>query len=69
MPSSLAAAMVEAVSAELKEKLENPIKFQWGSVSAGVPAADVNGYEAGVLIDLCRAIVPRREPQGNQGSL
>lgn len=58
LPRFLASqAMAGAVSAELRQKLENPLKFQWGSVSAGVPAADVNGYEAGVLIDLCRAIV------------
>jgi hypothetical protein len=58
LPRFLASqAMADAISAELREKLGNPIKFQWASVSAGVPAADVNGYEAGVLIDLCRAIV------------
>lgn len=29
--------MSEAVSAELRAKMENPLKFQWGFGGAGVP--------------------------------
>lgn len=44
------------VSAELGEKLLNPLVFQWDSGVAEVPPATVKGYEASLLIDLCNAI-------------
>jgi P63C domain len=39
---------------ELIEKLDNPIKFQWGS--AGTNQA-FNGYDVTILIDVCKAII------------
>ncbi len=44
------------VSAEMREKLENPIKFQWGTGGAGMPPATIHGFSADLLIDLCQAI-------------
>ncbi len=48
--------MAEYVSAELAEKLRNPIVFQWDVGVTGIPPATVKGYEASLLIDLCNAI-------------
>ena len=50
-------AMTKAVGADLRAKLENPLKFQWGSGGAEQPPADINGYDAALLIDLCKAII------------
>lgn len=45
------------VSAELREKLENPLKFQWGTGGAESPPTIVHGFDATLLIDLCKAII------------
>lgn len=50
-------AMAESVSTELRNKVENPLKFQWVSVGTGAPPATVNGFDAGLLIDICNAII------------
>lgn len=50
-------AMATAVSAELREKLENPFKFQWGTGGAGMPPATIHGFHATLLIDVCQAIL------------
>jgi hypothetical protein len=47
----------EIAGAELMDKLAQPIKFQWGTGGADQPPAIVHGYDASLLIDLCRAIV------------
>ncbi len=49
--------MVVAGGAELAEKAEKHIKFQWGTGGAGQPPAVINGYDAPFLIDVCKAIV------------
>lgn len=50
--------MSEAVGAELRQKIENPLKFQWGTGGAGsVPPVTVHGFDSALLIDLCNAIV------------
>lgn len=43
--------------AELQEKIEKPIKFQWVPRGAQQPPTDVHGYDATILIDVCKAIV------------
>lgn len=48
--------MVETAGADLREKIENPIKFQWGAGGAGQPPAIIHGYDVTVLIDVCKAI-------------
>ena len=51
-------AMMDAVGAEIRQKLENPIKFQWGTGGAGSPPPSVvYGFDAALLIDLCNAII------------
>ena len=49
-------AMAETVSAHLREKLAQPLKFQWSSGSAQPPAV-VHGFDATLLIDVCKAVV------------
>lgn len=49
--------MVSHVGVELREKLENPLRFQWGFDRVGVPPSSINGFEAELLIDLCQAIL------------
>lgn len=59
LPRFLASnAMKDALGAELREKLKNPLKFQWGT--PGAPEgflANIHGFDAAVLIDLCQAII------------
>lgn len=44
------------ISAQLREKIEKPIKFQWGSGGAGMPHATVHGFDVTLLVDVCKAI-------------
>lgn len=51
-------AMTGALGAELDEKIRNPLKFQWvtpGAQPGG--GTTVFGYDATILIDVCRAII------------
>lgn len=51
-------SMVETVGADIREKLENPIKFQWGTGGADSPPPSViYGFDATLLIDICTAII------------
>jgi P63C domain len=50
-------AISGAVGAELRQKLMQPVKFQWGSGGAEQPPTVVNGFDATLLIDVCRAII------------
>jgi hypothetical protein len=52
-----AQSMADAVGAELRQKLENPLKFQWGSGGAEGPPSTVHGFDATLLIDVCQAII------------
>ena len=47
----------EIVGAELRDKMENPLKFQWGTGGAEEPPATVHGFDAKLLIDLSNAII------------
>jgi hypothetical protein len=50
--------MVETVGAEIRNKLENPMKFQWGTGGADSPPPSViYGFDATILIDICNAII------------
>lgn len=57
-------AMNNFVGAELREKLENPLVFQWGTGGAKAPPAIVHGLDAALLIDICNAIIAA-ESSGN----
>jgi hypothetical protein len=51
-------AMRDALGAELREKVKNPLKFQWGT--PGAPEgylANIHGFDAALLIELCQAII------------
>jgi hypothetical protein len=58
--------MADAAGAELIDKFTNPVKFQWGSGGADQPPAEVHGFDATLLVDLCRAIIKAYE-QGKLG--
>jgi hypothetical protein len=50
-------SMVEAVGPEVRKKLENPLKFQWGTGGANMPPSVVYGFDATLLIDICNSII------------
>jgi hypothetical protein len=50
-------AMSNAVGRELREKLENPLKFQWGTGGSGIPPTTINGFDVTLLIDVSKAII------------
>lgn len=59
--------MSEVVGAELRSKIENPLKFQWGTGGAGsAPPVTVHGFESAVLIDICNAIVSAEDKLGDR---
>lgn len=51
-------AMTSTIGAEVRKKLENPIKFQWGTGGANSqPPSVIYGFDATLLIDICNAII------------
>jgi hypothetical protein len=50
-------AIAEALGVELREKLENPLKFQAVGGGVGLPPATVHGFDVSLLIDLCNVII------------
>jgi hypothetical protein len=49
--------MSEIAGAGLREKIENPLKFQWGTGGAEQPPAIIHGFDVALLIDICNAII------------
>lgn len=45
------------VGDEMRGKLSQPIKFQWGTGGVEQPPAVVHGFDVALLIDLCRIII------------
>ena len=59
--------MADAIGIELRQKLENPIRFQWGGIGIGedgMPPILLHGMDAGLLIDVCNAVI-EAEAKGN----
>jgi hypothetical protein len=58
-------AMSNTIGIELRDSLENPLKFQGGGRGIGVPAATtiIHGFDVTLLIDTCKAIIDA-ESQG-----
>ena len=56
--------MRETIGAELREKIENPLKFQWVSGGAGAPTATIHGLNSSLLIDICNAIIASEDKLG-----
>lgn len=54
--------MENHIGRELREKIENPIIFQRSGAAANSSIGDeTHGFEAGVLIDLCQAILEAKK--------
>jgi hypothetical protein len=49
-------AMLETVSAHLREKLAQPLAFQWHPIGAQV-SIPAHGFDATLLVDVCRAVI------------
>ena len=47
----------DAIGAELRQKIENPLKFQWGKPGAENRGTTIHGFNSALLIDLCNAII------------
>src|SRR5258708_25679366 len=50
-------AMSDTVGSELRTKLENPLKFQWGTGGSEMPPAVIHGFDVTLLIDVCNAVI------------
>lgn len=50
-------AMSPFVGRELRDKLENPLVFQWGTGGREEPPSTVHGYDVTLLVDFCKAIL------------
>jgi hypothetical protein len=49
--------MSQFVGRELREKLEKPLIFQWGTGGREGPPSTVHGYDVTLLVDFCKAIL------------
>jgi hypothetical protein len=58
-------AMSETVGRELRDKLVNPLKFQWGTGGSEQPPATIHGFDVTLLIDVCHAVIKAE----NEGKL
>lgn len=56
--------MKKALGADIAEKIENPLKFQWSAPGAGTPPVMVHGFDSALLIDICNAIIASEEKLG-----
>jgi hypothetical protein len=48
--------MSGAAGAGLTAKIENPLKFKWGTGGAGIPPTIIHGFDVTLLIDLSRSM-------------
>lgn len=49
--------MADYVGGDLREKVENPVRFQWAAPGGGTPPITVNGFNSAMLIDVCNAVI------------
>jgi len=67
LPSFLASrAMTEIGGGELREKFQNPLRFQWAGGGGELPQAIIHGYNAALLIDLCNGIIAASDKLGTR---
>ncbi len=52
--------------AELIQKLTQPVKFEWGTGGAEMPPSTINGFDATLLIDICKVITSHRAELGKR---
>ncbi|HEX8582796.1 MAG TPA: P63C domain-containing protein [Allosphingosinicella sp.] len=50
-------AMAKYVGGDLRQKVENPVRFQWSPPGGGVPPMTIHGFDTALLIDVCNAII------------
>lgn len=51
-------ALMQAGGSEILKKLDNPVKFQWGTGgSESPPPSVVYGFESDLLIDVCTSVI------------
>lgn len=53
--------MGQYVGAELREKLQKTVKFQWGSGGAEQPPSEIIGHDVTLLIDACKSVLTADE--------
>jgi len=58
--------MSEAGGGEFREKIENPLKFQWGGGGGGGPPGTIHGFDTSLLIDICNAIIKAEKQLGKR---
>ena len=49
--------MDDYIGRELRGKIENPVVFQHRGAAAGTPLSTAHGYDATILIDICKSIL------------
>jgi hypothetical protein len=59
-------AMSNIVGAELREKIAQPLKFEWGTGGAEQPPGVIHGFDVTLLIDICRFII-QADTEGRLG--
>lgn len=58
-------SMSQYLGAPLREKIENPLVFQWDSAGAHLqPPGDIHGYDVTLLADICKAILDAESDKG-----
>jgi hypothetical protein len=62
LPNFLSTKAMSTDGGELRDKIADPLKFQWG-VGGGEMTATVHGFDVTLLVDICKAIVDA-ETQG-----
>lgn len=55
--------MAHCLDIETRKKIDNPLKFQWGTRDIGGPPAIFHGFPVTLVIDICNAII-RAESEG-----
>jgi P63C domain len=58
--------MTENGGASVLRKIENPLKFQWGTGGAGIPPSIIHGFDSSLLIDICNAIIAAEKKLGER---
>jgi hypothetical protein len=58
--------MSEVGGGELREKIENPLKFQWAGGGGGRGPGAIHGFDTSLLIDICNAIIKAEEQLGKR---
>jgi len=59
-------SMSALVGPELSQKLSQPLRFQYGSGGPELPPTIIHGFDATILIDLCR-VIARADAEGSLG--